>query len=413
MEKHVNFELFLKLLLFLFLTTVLATGCGQIHTPHKSFHSRFHSENGGIFRSTSTVDVRSSVLRDLRQIYPKENVDVCFDKSKNIILEIAGALDQRQNELDDLDRAGEDGWQNINFKLTYLRTSTHKHPPAKNEWELLTEAWSEVINDYQKIKNQPVNQDWLQLEIDVKSLVDNDADRILLKQAMFITPFNIKSFLNISKKIKECVNAPSCDRLSLSFSERSDLRSVSNYYDLLKKYETNNNPPMRKIFLESLRAKLDSDLDIYTFKIRSIIHRVSQTNLRVDINPGDFASVAHDLEPMFLRVWNSGDLSLGINWTPNIQPPQVGFLLFDPTSEKRSGVDEDSLTLRLYPGTAQESLSHELGHFLGFPDHYYVTWSEEKCQYVIYNNPTDIMSDDETGSVTKDEISQLKAAYPL
>jgi hypothetical protein len=59
-----------------------------------------------------------------------------------------------------------------------------------------------------------------------------------------------------------------------------------------------------------------------------------------------------------------------------------------------------------------KTVAHELGHILGFDDHYYDVWHDRNCYYTQESRLGDLMSNSERGSITPRHWELLDRAYP-
>lgn len=93
--------------------------------------------------------------------------------------------------------------------------------------------------------------------------------------------------------------------------------------------------------------------------------------------------------------------------------PESGLYHFivEPGTGGRSWMNWDKLEVHLFSEVRVGSIAHEIGHVLGFPDHYYDVWHPERCEYMSQYHETDVMSDSSTGSVTADEWRALDHRY--
>lgn len=161
--------------------------------------------------------------------------------------------------------------------------------------------------------------------------------------------------------------------------------------------------------LENLLALLKRDLQYYQFgKNPKVFIYANQLILPLDAGP--FESSKEQLVKYIEPYWKSDYLKLKVQWVSNPSLDVFKFIL-NPQIGDRFHVDKDNRSIHLFPGGRITGIAHEIGHVLGFPDHYYTTWNTEKCEYQFQINNEDIMSNDIDGRVLPEEWSELARQY--
>ena len=129
----------------------------------------------------------------------------------------------------------------------------------------------------------------------------------------------------------------------------------------------------------------------------------------VKLDAGAFQGVEDALRSLIEPVWSDDSHRLVVDFVTG--DPLAFRIVLDETSGGRSFVSWGDRTVHLYPGVRERSIAHEIGHVLGFRDHYETVFDGQSCAYTQTADPNDIMADAARGSVTVDEWSQLAATY--
>lgn len=97
----------------------------------------------------------------------------------------------------------------------------------------------------------------------------------------------------------------------------------------------------------------------------------------VRLDPGPFAGSEDALRATIEPVWTNDSHRLVIDFVTN--DPKAFRVLLDDGSGGRSFVRWSDKTVHLFPDVRERSIAHEIGHVLGFADHYEVTSRGVTC----------------------------------
>lgn len=139
------------------------------------------------------------------------------------------------------------------------------------------------------------------------------------------------------------------------------------------------------------------------------VRRVGLTKFEVDLHAGDFEKSKDKVAAIFEREWRSKGYSLKVNWVPKNNE------IYSLRANFRSGrslVNHKAKVMLLANFAWTRTLAHELGHILGFDDHYYSIWNSKNCYYTQMSRLSDIMSNSEFGRVDIQHWKILEKAYP-
>ena len=147
----------------------------------------------------------------------------------------------------------------------------------------------------------------------------------------------------------------------------------------------------------------------HKFRRAQSVKRVSPRAYEVRLNPGDFAEAKEKLKRLFEREWRSQGQEVKVVWDdskPELYRVQALF------QAGRSYVNHRTRSLVIANFSWARTVAHELGHILGFDDHYYSVWNERNCYYTQESRLGDLMSNSETGTISSRHWEILDEAYP-
>ncbi len=153
---------------------------------------------------------------------------------------------------------------------------------------------------------------------------------------------------------------------------------------------------------------LPPDQAEHKFQPNPFVKRLSPKEFSVLLNPGDFSAEKVRLKAMIEDEWKGGGFRLHVEWST--EPGAYTFLA--RPSEVQSITDHLDKTIHMKKIVRFRTFAHEVGHVLGFDDHYYEVWHEKYCYYTQEYRTSDIMSDAENGLVTPRHWQILEKAYP-
>jgi hypothetical protein len=130
-------------------------------------------------------------------------------------------------------------------------------------------------------------------------------------------------------------------------------------------------------------------------------------NFVVRLDAGEFRGAEKKLEKIF-SAWSGQGHTLKIRWVQN-DPDAYRMLAHSRSS--RSYVNHHDKTMVIANFAWTRTLAHELGHILGFADHYYSVWNGRNCYYTQESRLSDLMSDSQFGRVTAEHWRIMDEAY--
>jgi hypothetical protein len=180
----------------------------------------------------------------------------------------------------------------------------------------------------------------------------------------------------------------------------------------MKKLELASNEKEKREVVLNFEDRMQRDIHRYLYRGHPPVTKLTnqeKTGLTLALNPGSLKDDESKLlEKSIEELWKNATAYIEVAWTggeAGLDLFKIMFHLDEPG--KRANTDPGDRTVNLYPGTRVRSVGHEIGHVLGFPDHYYTVWDEQKCSYTQHSINTDLMSDSQNGKVTDEEWTDL------
>lgn len=155
---------------------------------------------------------------------------------------------------------------------------------------------------------------------------------------------------------------------------------------------------------------LEPELTTHNFRTNPGVTRDAKFSFSIKLDAGDFAGSEDKLASMFEREWNTKGYSIKIIWVKN---DPAAYRLLANFRSGRSLVNHKEKVMIIANFAWTRTLAHELGHILGFDDHYYSVWNGRNCYYTQKSRVTDLMSNSEQGKIGTEHWRLLDLAYPF
>jgi hypothetical protein len=152
----------------------------------------------------------------------------------------------------------------------------------------------------------------------------------------------------------------------------------------------------------------EPELTEHQFRPNPGVVRVSEHEFTVQLNPGDFKGFENVLGRVLEQEWQGNGFHVRIQWMEG----KGAYKLRAHFDSNRSYVNHRTRTLEIANLAWTKTVAHELGHVLGFDDHYYNVWNSRNCYYSQESRLSDLMSNSEHGAVNSRHWEILNDAYP-
>lgn len=371
----------------------------------------------------------SPVVQELAGERYRSRRSACDDSFLPQELEITQALDDRALEIESdhpfpnpgatPNPRGENGASPL-YEVVRLGT----FPIRRVQWggsvregwqEDAARGWKQLIEVYQRIKYQPMNGDWISLNMEVRALLVDDENRVRYGANVYLTHESVQSVPALRSAVQTCLVREDCVDPWTGTSLVEIARSNAIYRTFLEAVSVESLSGRKRDILRNLLVRLEFDQTWTGFNPNPGAKRIGGTTIDLPLDLGDFQEEGQGaaLARMIEHVWSNDANQVHIHWSEPAQAPEL-FRLFNlPGMGGRSYVDRSQHRVALAPMVRDRSIAHEVGHVLGFGDHYYTVWNPENCAYQTQTLDVDLMSNTNTGQVVPEEWSQLKSSYPV
>lgn len=341
--------------------------------------------------------------------------DGCYIELKDKMLEVTRALDARRDELkaftDKVIR------EQTTYPVEQLGPVTlidnrsvfydGQKDAMKDNWVAEPFSWRDIVQEYEKVKNEPVNQGWRFVESYARSVIGDDEGRILGGWSYDIERVDGDMLVSLEKKLDACFET-FCRDLTLLPEEQLWIDSRPSMKRDWDNWRTAGGSAKADAFI-AFRARTKENANTYHFRKNASV-TVENDTLIVPVDGSLFAPAVQDrLGVLFREAWDRPDLRMQLRWVGRTAYEIYRFVV-EATTGGRAFVSHSKKEIHLFTYTRLATYRHEMGHVIGLPDEYYTTWQAGACEYYQNANEARIMSAN-TGIVTPDNVARIRATY--
>lgn len=389
--------LLIRFAVVLFFAFSVLTGCGG-----SSPHTRENSDQ------VVVGDLRPLVLK----FKTSDNLSSCDRMNLDQMLEISAAVDQHKSEIDAFAASQINNPESKVFKTVKMGPMVVREPipgpTPKPGWQFYDYSWKPILEAFAQVKQNPTPKNWSVLNTMVRGILSNDVARILKNDAYAIGYQDEILLSDLLTQTRSCKNDSACKFPLYSADGLAWLEKQKDYSALLSDLRDSDTRAQAEKTLRTIESYISGDLHRFEMEPNlKITH--SGSELRLPLYTGDLATVTTELSQYIEAVWTFSNLSLKLNWQS--RPGDLFTVLLLPGTGGRSYVSYSKKQVALYNNVNTRAIAHEIGHVLGFPDHYYEVWDEAKCTYHEQYREDDLMSDSVNGKVLDEEWTTLQKTY--
>lgn len=328
-------------------------------------------------------------------------------------LELTRALDSKSKEIEKYAEENNDSSLEHHEPLgpTYM-TSPKENVSPEPGWTASENSWAGTWTLYKKIQNQTMNRSWLKLNANVRSLLMDDKARALMGRNYLLDRNSGPILSSIFEKVHSCLQDSGCKDISFSETEKQFTQNQPFYNFWIRRMNSTLEFTTKKSSMAKLLKEIERDQKQYSFVVNPKIRRMGQ-KLILPLGIGDFAGAEAKMANLIETIWKSDALSVQIEWVPHALDNLLYKILLNLGYGERGFVNRAEATVNLPVGVGSKTIPHEIGHVLGFRDHYYTVWQPNVCVYQMQINNSDIMSSSKVGLPTAEEFQELNNAYQV
>jgi hypothetical protein len=348
----------------------------------------------------------------LKALLEHARAENCERVQADMRRELVDRLDERAAQIQAMAEVVEpgSGFDRVKWgPTTVLRMKDAVDPHAG--WVESPSSWQNAFEYYRQIKDQPSNPWWVWLDGNVRSLMFNDASRIVSTVNFYLDKDSGPMIDALDRAMSACLGDSNCASPAFNRAQIEFIQKIPYYSAYWTLFQRAVSVEEKRTQLQGLARWFASDVQRFRLRVNSTISRPSPRELKLPLVAGAFAGYEAHFSDFVESVWSSKALQLKIDWVDATVVPLAFKVLLDDTFGERPYVSFTERKLQLFPGSRLRSIAHEVGHVLGFLDHYYTVWHPETCSYIQQSNAGDIMSFE--GVVTPGEWRELNQAYPV
>ena len=398
-----------------FLLLLFLTGCGS-DSPHADGGRGAPPAAGGELVSQAQGGNLMGLVRSMAtaRIWAAD----CDNRDQHIREQIAAVLDARRDEMTAYVAAhaeGASGYRRVLHGPLTIREPLETARPVDRWNDEAQESWPEVLAEYNRVRELPMNSAWVRFNDHARSLISDDESRMLWQLNMQIHREDVPLLLRLERTLSACAAQSDCAAPALasdliSFMHRNeDYASVKSRLDLAADFAERRN------IIVSWASWVEADAAFYHFTPHVAVRRVSQGKIELHLDPGVLGEAAGRIKATIEGAWHSRRLGVEVVWRPGgyLSDAQPYLLQFSPEVGSRASVNNSHRIMHVYDDVRLTAFAHEAGHILGFPDHYYTRFESSQCRYYVESNDADLMSSSDTGHVLEADFLELDGQYPV
>lgn len=368
-------------------------GCG---------HSESSDHGFGPLHETIT----GSVVEAVADIQGGKYAEDCDRKFSGLQNEIATQLDARAQDIVRVANTDVPPERKINVGPTFM-TKTSVAPGA-DRWVSSSNSWQHIFAHYQAIKSTPTNADWVSLNRSVRRILVDDRARAVNGVDTGLDHAAAPRLQALRELLEGCTRGCILPQLPSDLQDfvQRNLRLRGAWYRATHESDAEK----KQKALASMLTCVKTDLKRYQFHVNSTV-KLSEAELQLMLASVPFQGSETQLNSFIEDIWQNSHIKVRVKWQPETISG-IFHLLLDLTQPySRAFVNWNKQIVQLYPGVNTRAVAHEIGHVLGFTDHYYTLWDHVACSYTIEENQGDLMSSHLGGQVTSADWQELLRHY--
>ncbi len=331
----------------------------------------------------------------IREIYSMKSSsgDTCYLSQKSKLLQLAR----------DLDRFARKSQSSVSHSHIYSVNSSEI--ATSDRWVTIEDSWEKVLKTYNRIRGKKSTSSWQKLLNRFNTLVLEDTKRLKYRVHPLLSRDMEDRVRAAKEEVKLCQIHYSCYEYDFSQETISYLKASPMHHKAWTGFFEAKSRETQVAALDELLKLLNNDLKRYEFTAHPNI-QFSDKTLQLPINTDGLSQELIELLQSASDLWSEGSYNI------ELIDDDMGFKIHDHRgSPGRSYVNLSDRSIHLYGTPSVKTLAHELGHVIGFDDHYYTSFDEVTCRYQFELNSSDLMSSVKSGQIQSKHWTKIKEKY--
>jgi hypothetical protein len=344
---------------------------------------------------------------------------------KSIRLNLARALDDREQEISDFLRASartnqmafsgttaelDIGPLNLVSRANAPKLSAEKKPKS-NGWVSYTSGWDDYDQEYQDIKSQRVNARWIRLLGLVRATISDDYRRGTYGTWMGVSAEGIDESSELVKRIGACLKEKKCDDLQKSDAFKNALNLTPEGASDFGAYRKAVADEAKVRALKNLLADVEPYTDYFEPVKQKGVRMTDGKVITLSLDSGDMRGHETEFGKVIEKFWKLGENAIKIEWMTSTRDEPIFKWFLVPTPKSANLMDYVHRTISISQNSVESIPAHLAGRALGFRARTFAVWHPDTCKYEDQSKPDDLLSDGRLGSVTAAHWDSLKKVY--
>jgi hypothetical protein len=336
----------------------------------------------------------------------------CDDRDREKMLYVTKKFDSMADTYQRIVSEMKSKKSNDSYSLGPILVRRFSDYKEKSKWQKNESGWSEIYDTLSKGDSLP-DTTFIRLAGKASRMLDNDEYRRFDYWNMFIRPQSLDLYDSAVSKVDSCISQSACaGGVRLTQSEEKELRLYWFFAKRLDEVRDSKDFSQAKAPLERLSRNIHVYLDHYKFTVNDSVSRSKDGVLELPLDIGDLKGLETEIETIIESAWKSKNLSIDVRWTTQAQEAKSYRFIFDGASKKPARVSDKKRTIFIPSVIRDQTIAHEIGHVLGFADHYFEFFNEKTCVYESWYRDDDLMSGANKVLIPAFRWDELNRSYP-
>lgn len=278
-------------------------------------------------------------------------------------------------------------------------------------------GWEDFFSRYDRVRSRPPSDPiWRGFRRIFMKLMEKDRERLFMSGINALAPSKHDFAVRVSKSLEECLQSPGCVEPHFDPAAKIFVKEVKIYEYLHQRLKGWPDFQGKREILSLWRDRARLDVEVsMPFSPTTAVKRVSKSEFRVFLDPGDFETEKAELKSIIEKFWKSDRYRILVAWVRKSEFPNAFRITKGRALLTVGRVHLKQRNLELSPDFSPRVLNHELGHILGFRDTYRLAFDAQVCKFKDLEDSVGVMGrlGDKPTAVSEADWEALNKAYPI